>query len=117
MPSTAKIGKALGIIGALWTAYSIVKGAEEQRKREAEQLKAKNNIMAGFNDVAADVERDLLNNVRSFMAQNVEPIISAFDEKIKAVETATANDKIKSEKLSELLTRTENLIGEIQACK
>ena len=30
-----------------------------------------------------DIERDLLKNVRCFMAQNVEPIISAFDEKIK----------------------------------
>ena len=51
------------------------------------------------------------------MTQNVEPIISAFDEKIKVVESVKANEKIKSEKLSELLTRTENLIGEIQACR
>ena len=29
----------------------------------------------------------------------------------------TANEKIKSEKLSELLKQTENLIADIQACK
>jgi len=58
-----------------------------------------------------------LNNARTFMTQNVEPIISSFDEKIKAVEAVKANEKIKSEKLSELLKQTENLIGEIQACK
>ena len=51
------------------------------------------------------------------MTQNVDPIISALDEKIKAVESVKANEKIKSEKLSELLTQTENLIDEIQACK
>lgn len=111
------IGKALGILGALFTVYSIIKGSEEERKREAEQQKAKNNIISGFNDLAEDIGRDLLNNVRSFMTQNVDPIISSFDEKIKAVESVKANEKIKSEKLSELLTRTENLIGEIQACK
>lgn len=74
-------------------------------------------VMTGFNDLAEDIERDLLNNVRSFMTQNVEPIILAFDEKIKAVESVKANEKIKSEKLSNLLKQTENLIGEIQACK
>ena len=111
------IGKALGILGALFTIYSIVKGAEEERKREAEQRKAKNNIISGFNDLAEDLARELLDNVRSFMTQNVDPIISSFDEKIKAVEAVKANEKIKSEKLSELLKQTENLIAEIQACK
>ena len=111
------IGKALGVLGAVYTIYSAIKGAEEESKRAAEQQKAKNNIISGFNDIADDIGRDLLNNVRSFITQNVEPIISAFDEKIKAVESVKANEKIKSEKLSELLTRTENLIGEIQACR
>ena len=67
--------------------------------------------------IGYDIGRDLLNNVRSFMTQNVEPIISAFDEKIKAVESFKSNEKIKSEKLAALLKRTENLIGEIQACR
>ena len=111
------IGKALGILGAVWTIYSIVNGAEEARKREAEQQKARNKIISGFNDLAEDIGRDFLNNARTFMTQNVEPIISSFDEKIKAVEAVKANEKIKSEKLSELLKQTENLIADIQACK
>ncbi|MBQ6005419.1 MAG: hypothetical protein IJL14_04130 [Selenomonadaceae bacterium] len=111
------IGKALGILGALFTIYTIVNDAEETRKREAEQQKAKNNIISSFNDLAEDIGRDLLNNARTFMTQNVEPIISSFDEKIKAVEAVKANEKIKSEKLSELLKQTENLIADIQACK
>ena len=115
--NAGKIGTALGILGAAWTIYSAVKGAEEERKREAEQQKAKNNIMSGFNDLAEDIGRELSNNVRAFMAQNVDPIVAAFDEKIKAVESAKVNEKIKSEKLSALLKQTENLIGEIQACK
>ncbi|MBQ3727175.1 MAG: hypothetical protein IJR52_12280 [Selenomonadaceae bacterium] len=41
------------------------------------------------------------------MAQNVDPIVAAFDEKIKAVESAKVNEKIKSEKLSALLKQTE----------
>lgn len=115
--NAGKIGTALGILGALWTIYSIIKGDEENRKRESEQQKAKNNIISGFNDLAEDIGRELSSNVRNFMTQNVDPIISAFDEKIKAVEAMTANEKIKSEKLSELLNQTENLIGEIQSCK
>lgn len=109
--------KALGIVGAVFTIYSIVKGDEEARKRESEQNKARNEIISGFNDLAEDLARDFLNHVRTFMTQNVEPIIATFDEKIKAVESVKANEKIKSEKLSELLKRTENLIAEIQACK
>ena len=73
--------------------------------------------MTGFNDLADDIGRDILNGVNAFMTQNVDPLISTFDEKIKAVESVKANEKVKSEKLSELLKRTENLIGEIQACK
>lgn len=90
--------------------------------KKAEELsralqQKRQEVMTGFNDLAEDIERDLLKNVRSFMTQNVDPIISAFDEKIKAVEAVKANEKIKSEKLSELLRQTENLISEIQACK
>ena len=73
--------------------------------------------MTGFNDLAEDIGRDLLNRARTFMTQNVDPIISAFDEKIKAIEAVKANEKIKSEKLAQLLRQTENLISEIQACK
>ena len=90
--------------------------------KKAEELdralrQKRQEVMNGFNDLAEDTGRDLLNSVRSFMAQNVEPIVAAFDEKIKAVEAVKANEKIKSEKLSELLNQTENLIAEIQACK
>ncbi|MBR3050091.1 MAG: GTPase domain-containing protein, partial [Selenomonadaceae bacterium] len=38
--NAGKIGTALGILGALWTIYSIIKGDEENRKRESEQQKA-----------------------------------------------------------------------------
>ena len=73
--------------------------------------------MTNFSNYAEDIGRKLSENVRAYMTQNVDPIVAAFDEKIKAVESATANEKIKSEKLSALLKQTENLIGEIQACK
>ena len=110
-------GKALGVLGVLFTAYNMIKGAEDARKREAERNKARNDIISGFNDIADDIGRDFLDSVRSFMTQNIEPIISAFDEKIKAVESVKANEKIKSEKLAMLLKQTENLIAEIQACR
>lgn len=115
--NAGRIGAALGIIGAAWTIYSAIKGDDEQRKREAKQLEAKNNIISGFNDIAEDIGRELLSNVRTYMEQNIDPIVAAFDEKIKAVESVKAAEKIKSEKLSVLLKQTENLIGAIQACR
>ena len=115
--NAGRIGTALGIIGAAWTIYSAIKGDDEQRKREAKQLEAKNNIISGFNDIAEDIGRELLSNVRTYMEQNIDPIVAAFDEKIKAVESVKAAEKIKSEKLSVLLKQTENLIGAIQACR
>jgi hypothetical protein len=51
------------------------------------------------------------------MDTNVKPMISSFDEKIKEISNIAANEKVTNEKLSKLLERTENLIGEIQACK
>ena len=50
-------GKALGVLGVLFTAYNMIKGAEEARKREAERNKARNDIISGFNDIADDIGR------------------------------------------------------------
>lgn len=119
--NAGQIGKGLGILGILWTIYSVINGANEQRKREAEQQKAKNEIISGFNELAEDTGREFMNDeengVRTFMMRNVDPIVAAFDEKIKAVESMTTNEKVKGDKLSALLNQTEKLIGEIQACK
>ena len=110
-------GAAMAGVAVVFSLFMLNREGKKAEERERALRQKRNEIMSGFNDLADDIGRDILNGVNSFMTQNVDPIISAFDEKIKAVESVKANEKIKSEKLSELLKRTENLIGEIQACK
>ena len=110
-------GVAMAGVTAVLSLVMLWRESKKAEEHERELRQKRNEIVSGFNDLADDIGRDLLNNVRDFMTQNVDPIISAFDEKIKAVEAMKAHEKIKSEKLSELLNQTENLIAEIQTCK
>lgn len=111
------LGGVMAGVAALFSLFMLLREGKKAEEAERKLQQARKDIMNGFNDVAEDIARDLLKSVRNFMTANVEPIISSFDEKIKVLESAKANEKIKSEKLSELLKQTENLIGEIQSCK
>lgn len=110
-------GVAMAGVTAVLSLVMLWRESKKAEEHERELRQKRNEIVSGFNDLADDIGRDLLNNVRDFMTQNVDPIISAFDEKIKAVEAMKANEKIKSEKLAQLFRQTEKLIAEIQACK
>lgn len=114
----AKIfGAGLAAVGVIFTAWNAYKENQRAAEFERELRRQRNDIMTNFKNYAEDIGREISKNARAYMTQNVDPIVAAFDEKIKAVEAMTANEKIKSEKLSELLKQTENLIADIQACK
>ena len=110
-------GAAMAGVAVVFSIFMLHREGKKAEEQERELQRKRNEIMSGFNDLADDIGRDILIGVQTFMTQNVNPIIATFDEKIKAVENQTANEKVKSEKLAELLTRTESLIGEIQACR
>ena len=110
-------GAAMAGVAVLFSIFMLHREGKKAEEQERELQRKRNEIMSGFNDLADDIGRDILIGVQTFMTQNVNPIIATFDEKIKAVENQTASEKVKSEKLAELLTRTENLICEIQICK
>ena len=101
----------------IFTAWNAYKENQRAAEFERELRRQRNDIMTNFKNYAEDIGREISKNARAYMTQNVDPIVAAFDEKIKAIEAMTANEKIKSEKLSELLKQTENLIADIQACK
>ncbi len=107
-------GAAMAGVAVLFSIFMLHREGKKAEEQQRELQRKRNEIMSGFNDLADDIGRDILIGVQTFMTQNVNPIIATFNEKIKAVENQTANEKVKSEKLAELLTRTENLIGEIQ---
>ena len=110
-------GVGLAGIGAVIGLYMLYQQNKKAEEYERQVKQKRSEIMLNFRDLADDIGRELSNNVRKFMTENVDTVISNFDEEIKAVESVTANEKVKNEKLSQLLKRTENLIGEIQACK
>lgn len=113
--NAGKIGAAIGILGAAWTIYSMIKGAEEQRKREAEQRKAKNDIISNFEKVGKDIGEQLKTSAKNFLEDNINPVIAKCDNEIQTIETNIAKSELANKKLSALLTRTEKLIGELQA--
>ena len=110
-------GAAMAGVAIVFSIFMLHRENKKAEERERALRQKRNEIISGFNDLAEDVGRDILNGVNDFMTQNVDPLISNFNEKIKAVEAQSANEKVKSEKLSELLNQTENLIEEIQTCQ
>ncbi|MBQ6297468.1 MAG: GTPase domain-containing protein [Selenomonadaceae bacterium] len=111
------LGAGLAVAGAVLSMYMTYRDGEKAKEREREYQKAMEEIRENFSTVADNVGEQMQTSVNQWLEQNSSPVIATFDEKIKAVDNQTASEKIKSEKLAELLTRTENLIGEIQACK
>lgn len=111
------LGAGLAVAGAVLSMYMTYRDGEKAKEREREYQKAMEEIRENFSNVSDNVGEQMQNSVNQWLEQNISPVIATFDEKIKAVENQTASEKIKSEKLAELLTRTENLIGEIQACR
>ena len=109
------LGAGLAVAGAAVSLFMLYRENRKAEERERELQRKRNEISTGFNDIADDIARELLNGVKTFMSQNIDPIVANFDAQIKAVESQISGDKSKSEKLAELLTRTENLIGELQA--
>ncbi len=115
--NAGKIGAAISILGAVWTIWSMIKGNEEQRKREQEQRKVKNDIISNFESVGSDIGEQLKNSAENCLDENLNPTISSYEKEIKMIESKVAEAETSNEKLSALLKRTENLIGEIQACR
>lgn len=73
--------------------------------------------MTCFNDLAEDTGRNLLNNVRILITQNINPIVAAFDEKIKAVESMTTNEKLKAKNSPRSSTRRKSLSARLSMNK
>ena len=109
------LGAGLAVVGMAVSLYMTYRDGEKAKERERERQAAMEDIRKNFSNVADNVAGKMLDSVRQWFTQNVDPIVAALNEKINAVESAMADDKIKSEKLSELLARTENLISEIQS--
>lgn len=112
--NAGKIGTALSILGAAWSLYSLYKDYKKREEEELKQIKAREEIIANFNSVADDVAAQLMEGVKTSLKENVDPMISNFEDSINQIEAGKEQTKIANEKFGELLKRTENLIAEIQ---
>ena len=111
------LGAGLAVVGVVVSAYMTYRDGEKAEEREKERRKISDDIEKNFNQAADNIGEQMLGSVNRWLKESIDPVIAeTFDKKIKAVESQTAKEKLKSAKLSELLTRTENLIAEIQAC-
>ena len=112
--NAGKIGAALSILGAAWSLYSLYRDYKKREEEELKQIKAREEIIANFNSVADDVAAQLMEGVKTSLKENVDPMISNFEDSIKQIEAGKEQTKIANEKLGGLLKLTENLIAEIQ---
>lgn len=112
-----KLGYAIGILGAVWTVYSLIKDDNEKKEEERKQREARQNIIAQFDESANYVSQQLMAGAENCLTESLDKIISECDKDIKMLKAQTVDAQVKSEKLTAMLKRTENLITEIQACK
>ncbi len=111
--NAGKIGGALSVLGLAWTIYSIYTGNQKQKEQEAKQREARSQIISGFGKVARDVGTQMVLGVEQWMADNVDPVLRGFDESLHQIADGKNKSKDVNEKLKNLLSRTENLIGEM----
>ena len=115
--NAGKIGTVIGILGVAWSFYSLYKDNERRREAELKQRQVRNEIIAQFNEVAEDCAAQLISNSQKWLGENIDPILKNFDDSIKQIESDKQKAKTLKSTLAELLKRTENLIGDIQACR
>ena len=111
--NAGKIGGALSVLGLAWTLYSMYTGNQKQKEQEAKQREARNQIVSGFGKVARDVGAHMILVVEQWMKDNVDPVLRDFDDSLKQIADGKNKSKVVNEKLENLLSRTENLIGEM----
>ena len=61
--------------------------------------------------------QDMFSKVIQLFDEKITPVSKGFAEQIQKIRSEQENSKVTSEKLEQMLKRTDNLIGEIQACQ
>lgn len=112
--NAAKIGVAISVLGAAWSIYSIIKSKEEQEKQAAEQLRIRNENIKLFDDIANEVNKQLIERSKNLIGANIEPIITECDAGIEKLHETEIKFNLANKNLIHLLERTEKLIAEIQ---
>ena len=111
------LGAGLAAVGMVVSLAMTYHDGEKAKERDKERLKAMEEIRSNFDKATKNICEQMQSNVKQWMEATITPIINSFDDKIKDTESQMTSEKTKSEKLSTLLKRTENLISEIQTCK
>ncbi|MBQ9487674.1 MAG: 50S ribosome-binding GTPase [Selenomonadaceae bacterium] len=111
------IGAAVGAIATVFSLWSTYRDGKKAEERERALRQARAEIISNFESIASNIGEKISSSVNQWMEVNINPIAADFDKQIKAVESQVSGAQVKSEKLTEMLKRTENLITEIQNSK
>ena len=111
------LGAALGVAAAAFSLFMTYRDGKKAEENERNLSKARAGIIEEFEKIADAIGAKISDSVKQWTTQNIDSIIAKFDEEINAFEMQNSDAQVKSEKLNALLKRTENLIGEIQACQ
>lgn len=116
LTNAGKIGAVIGLLGVAWTIYSLYEGNKAQREAELKQRQVREQIIAKFNELGETAAAQMFSQSQQWLGANVDPMLKNFDAAVKQIEDDRRKSQAAQKNLSELLTRTENLIGAIQAC-
>ncbi len=111
------IGKVLGAAGAVVAVGLEVKAANDAQELKELLQTERQRIMKNFDAVADEIYNAMNDNAKLWAEKNIGAVVTECDKAIKAVNVEREQIKIKSDNLSRLLSRTEDLIAEISSPK
>ena len=111
---TGNVTKILGGAAIALSIFMLHHSSQKAKENDQKIRQARLDLMSEFRKSTEDVARKIDEHVRSWMTENIDPIVLQLDERIKSAEEKISASKIKNEKLDQMLSRVENLIGEIQ---
>ena len=109
----AVAGKALSILGVVFSVGMQVKEDIDAQQVEAEMRSNRENIRSGFNDAARELEKHFVNALRNFIEAEFDSRISQVDEKIDEIRSLRENKSENCLRLEAVLKENRQLIREI----
>jgi len=109
----AVAGKALSILGVIFSVGMQVKEDIDAQKVEAEMRSNRENIRIGFNDAARELEKHFVNALRKFLEAEFDSRISEVDGKIDEIRALRENKNENCLQLESALKENRQLIKEI----
>lgn len=109
----AVAGKALSILGVVFSAGMQIKEDADAQRVEAEMRSNRENIRSGFNNAARELEKHFVNSLWKFLEAEFDSRISEADSKIDEIRELCKNKNENCLRLESVLKENRKFIKEL----